>query len=349
MEKIKEVLRNFPRVGEGCSVEPWGAGHINDTYRVESSTGLFLLQRVNHHVFKDVEGMNGNIIRALTHFENSQKECGENRFEKMMLFPTGAHRYHWRDPRGDYWRVMNFIDHAHSVDVVETPCQAYEAAKAYAYFQRHLATCPIDGFIETIPGFHDLHLRLQQYDKALQEDVIQRAQGCKDELAFVASYRSLETTLHDLLESGRIPLRITHNDTKINNVLFSNQTGKGVAVVDLDTVMPGTVLYDFGDMMRTFLSPAAEDERDLSKVVFRQEIFDALLKGYMEELEGILTPTEREYLVWGGCVMTFMIGVRFLTDYLAGDVYYKTARPAHNLDRCRTQFRLLEAIMAHTH
>ncbi|PLW98993.1 MAG: mucin desulfatase, partial [Marinilabiliales bacterium] len=269
-------------------------------------------------------------------------ENGENRFEEIRLYPAKENSYHHVDEEGNYWRVMNYVKDSHSVDVVETAEQAYEAAKAYAYFQRHLANLPTEGFIETIPDFHSLSWRLQQYDEALQKDAAGRAQSCQAELEFVEQHRHFADKLEALLESGDIPIRITHNDTKINNVLFNNTTRKGIAVVDLDTIMPGSVLYDFGDMMRTFLSPAAEDEHDLSKVIFRQEIFEALHKGYMEELGDILTDGEKEHLRFGGKIMTFIIGLRFLTDHLNGDVYFKVAREGHNLDRCRVQFRLLE-------
>ncbi len=345
MDKIARIVSQFPEVGSAISVISFGSGHINDTYKLVSDKGTFLLQRINHHIFMDVEGMNRNIVMAMEHLNRGQKESGENRFEEIRLYPTKENRYHHVDDEENYWRVMNFVKNSHSMDVVETPEQAYEAAKAYAYFLRHLADLPFNGFIETIPDFHNLSWRLKQYDVALQKDAIGRAQSCKAELEFVEQHRHFADKLNALLESGSIPIRITHNDTKINNVLFSNTTGKGIAVVDLDTLMPGTVLYDFGDMMRTFLSPAAEDEQDLTKVIIRQEIFKALHKGYIEELADILTHDERKNLRFGGKVMTFIIGLRFLTDHLNGDTYYKIARENHNLDRCRTQFRLVELMI----
>jgi len=344
MDKIASIVSHFPEAGTAVSANSFGSGHINDTYKLESDKGTFLLQQINHHIFKDVEGMNRNIVMAMEHLTKSQKENGENRFEEIRLYPTIENSYHHVDEEGNYWRVMNYVKDSHSVDVVETAEQAYEAAKAYAYFQRHLASLPIEGFIETIPDFHSLKWRLKQYDEALQKDAAGRAQSCQAELEFVEQHRHFADKLEALLESGDIPIRITHNDTKINNVLFNNTTRKGIAVVDLDTIMPGSVLYDFGDMMRTFLSPAAEDEHDLSKVIFRQEIFEALHKGYMEELGDILTDGEKEHLRFGGKIMTFIIGLRFLTDHLNGDVYFKVAREGHNLDRCRVQFRLLELI-----
>jgi len=344
MDKIASIVSHFPDVGAAVSANSFGSGHINDTYKLESDRGTFLLQRINHHIFKDVEGMNRNIVMAMEHLNKSQKESGENRFEEIRLYPTKENSYHHVDEEGNYWRMMNYVKDSHSVDVVETAEQAYEAAKAYAYFQRHLANLPTEGFIETIPDFHSLSWRLQQYDEALQKDAAGRAQSCQAELEFVEQHRHFADKLEALLESGDIPIRITHNDTKINNVLFNNTTRKGIAVVDLDTIMPGSVLYDFGDMMRTFLSPAAEDEPDLTKVIFRKEIFEALHKGYMEELGDILTDGEKEHLRFGGKIMTFIIGLRFLTDHLNGDVYFKVAREGHNLDRCRVQFRLLELI-----
>jgi Ser/Thr protein kinase RdoA (MazF antagonist) len=241
------------------------------------------------------------------------------------------------------WRTYAFIAGAHTVDVIECADQAYKAAKAFARFQNLLADLPEPRLNETLPNFHNTLSRLEQLDAAANADVKGRLASCKAEMDFVNARREEAGKILALMASGDIPERITHNDTKINNVMLSDETNEGVAVIDLDTVMPGSALYDFGDMVRTATANAAEDERDLSKVYSRKEYFEALVRGYLSEAK-FLTPSELENLAFAGRLITFTIGVRFLTDYLAGDVYFHTTCEDHNIVRARTQFKMVASM-----
>lgn len=343
-EKLNEITRQFLITGEFENTIPFGSGHINDTFLLTTSAEKYILQRINHHIFKDVEKMNRNIIKALEHFNEKQLLSKENRFRELKIILTHRGQNHFHDGDGNYWRIMNFVSGSISFDVADKPEMAYEAAKAFGYFQKMLLDLNPDDFHPVIPDFHNLALRMKRFNEVLETNPKNREYLAKTEIEFVKSHEHLSTKLSELLNSGQIPIRVTHNDTKINNVLLDKETLHGIAVVDLDTIMPGTVLFDFGDMVRTFTSPAEEDETDLSKVVLRPEIFEALARGYLSELKDLLTQTEKDNLVFGEKVMTFMIGLRFLTDFLEGDVYYKTTRPNHNHDRCRTQFKLLMEI-----
>lgn len=342
--KLQTISERFSIKGNFISAKPFGKGHINDTYLITTSAAKYVLQRINHNIFKEVEKMNQNIIKALEHFNEKQKIAKDIRFREIKIILSKKDQNHFKDKDGNYWRMMNFISGSFSFDVAEKPEMAYEAAKAFGYFQKNLIELNPDDFFPVIPDFHNLEMRMNWFNKVLENNSEGRNQLATDEIEFVQKHEHLSQKLNLLLKTGRIPQRVTHNDTKINNVLLDKETLKGIAVIDLDTIMPGTVLFDFGDMVRTFTSPAEEDETNLSKVVLRLEIFEALTKGYLSELKDVLTLPEIDNLVFGGKIMTFMIGLRFLTDFLEGDVYYKTARPNHNLDRCRTQFKLLSEI-----
>ncbi len=338
------IVSNFDIEGHFVAKKPFGSGHINDTYLVDTTSGKYILQRINHSIFKNVEMMNRNIILALDHLNQKQLKNHNDRFKELNIILTKDGRNHYKDDKGNFWRMMNFISGSISFDVVDSTYVAYEGAKAFGYFQKNLIDLNPDDFFPVIEDFHNLELRMQKFLEIVTQDPCNRNQFALNEIENAKSHGHLNVKLKELLIGRQIPIRITHNDTKINNVLLDRETMKGIGVVDLDTVMPGTVLFDFGDMVRTFTSPATEDEKDLTKVVFRINIFKALAEGYLSELKDELTKTEKENLVFGGKVMTFMIGLRFLTDFLDGDVYYKTSRPNHNLDRCRTQFKLLSGI-----
>jgi hypothetical protein len=245
------------------------------------------------------------------------------------------------------WRCYIFIEDAKSWDILETPQQAFEAAKAFGMFQRDLMDYDGPRLFETIPLFHHTKSRFSVFQKAIQDDTKNRAASVKKEIDFALSKESLASSLLSLQERGEIPERITHNDTKLNNVLLDNKTGEGICVLDLDTVMPGLSLYDFGDMVRTATNPVAEDELDVSKVKVQADMFEAIAKGYIEGTAGALLQIEKENMVTSGKLLTFECGIRFLTDYLQGDVYFKTKREAHNLDRCRTQFALVKSLEEH--
>lgn len=342
--KLHKVTLNFLVKGDFVDAIPLGNGHINDTYLVTTSSEKYVLQRLNHNIFKNIEMMNQNIIKALNHIYQKQKVLGDIRFSKFNIILCKDGNNYYKDENENFWRMMNFVSNTTSFDVAYKPEIAFEAAKAYGYFQKMLIDLNPKDFFSVIKDFHNLEMRMNSFIDIIKTNVANRNQFAIDEIEFAKDHIHLSIQLKDLLERKQIPIRVTHNDTKINNVLLNKKSHKGIAVIDLDTVMPGTILFDFGDMVRTFTSPAKEDETDLSKVVLRLDIFEALANGYLSELKEVLTDTEINNLVFGGKIMTFMIGLRFLIDFLDGDKYFKISRPDHNLHRCRTQFKLLKEI-----
>lgn len=343
-QQLQQISRHFEIQGDYMDGIPFGSGHINDTYLISTTAEKYILQRLNSLVFKQIDQMINNIIEALKHLYAKQDAHEDKCFKRLEIIPGGDGQNHYKDEKGNYWRMMNFISNTVSFDVVEDPKIAFEAAKGLGYFQKMIIDLNPSDFYPSIVDFHNLPMRLETYKRVLEKNKENRNRLAEAEITFVKAYAYLSDELKELLNSNQIPIRLTHNDTKINNVLLDKETLKSVAVIDLDTVMPGTILYDFGDMIRTYSSPAEEDEKDLSKVVLRLDIFKAFSRGYLSELKDLLTTKEKETLVFGGKIMTFMIGLRFLTDFLEGDVYFKTSRADQNLDRCRTQFKLLKEI-----
>lgn len=339
---LESIIGQFAIDGEFCGAQAWGSGHINDTYLASYQQNgqivRYVHQRINHHVFRNPEAMMANIARVTAHIQRKLGARGVR--HGLRLVPTRSGAAFCRDQEGNYWRTYHCIEGARSYDTIETPQQAYEAAHAFGEFQRLLADFPPPRLLETIPDFHHTPKRFAALLRAIEADVAGRVARAQPEIQFAMEHRSL----CDALLSANLPERVTHNDTKINNVLLDDTTNEAVCVIDLDTVMPGLALYDFGDMVRTATCRAAEDERDLSKVRMELELFESLARGYLAATRGFLTPAELALLVVSGKVITFEIGVRFLTDYLQGDVYFKIHREGHNLDRCRTQFKLLESI-----
>ncbi len=347
---IREIASHFEICGDYLQSERYGSGHINDTFLAVFNKGTeqvkYIIQRINTNIFKQPEQLMENISRVLNH--SKQKLAGRKDAERRALTIIKTHdgKPFYVDTDGKYWRAYLFIDHARTYDVLESPDFAYQAARAFGSFQMLLADIPGGRLYETIPNFHNTPSRIADFDKALAADVMGRAASAKAEIEFVQSHRKMASRLLDLQAAGKIPERITHNDTKINNVMLDDDTGEGICVIDLDTIMPGISLYDFGDLVRTSTSPAAEDEKDLSKVYARMEMFEALARGFLEGAGDCLTPAEIENMPFSGELITFEIGVRFLTDYLDGDKYFKTKREGHNLDRCRTQFKLVQSLEA---
>jgi aminoglycoside phosphotransferase (APT) family kinase protein len=258
----------------------------------------------------------------------------------LTLIPARDGVAFHRDAGGNYWRAYVFIEQARTFDAVESPRQAFAAAKAFGQFQKLLADLPAPRLHDTIPDFHHTPKRFAALEKAILADSANRAMLARTEIEFALRHKAV---CHGLLDA-KLPERVTHNDTKFNNVMLDNTTGEDMCVIDLDTVMPGLALYDFGDMVRTTTSPTKEDERDLSRVMMQFPMFEALARGYLSSAGEFLTPAERKLLTFSGKLITFEIGIRFLADYLSGDVYFKVHREGHNLDRCRTQFRLVESI-----
>ncbi len=341
---LEYITTQFAIDGEFYGAEPWGNGHINDTYcatyRHGGTLSRYIHQRVNLNVFRRPVEMMDNIVRVTSHLR--AKHNGNPSRHALTVIPARDGRPYCVDPEGGFWRTFRCIEGARSYETVQSPAQAYEAARAFGEFQRQLADLPPPRLHETIPDFHHTPKRFAALAGAIEADVKNRAAHARAEIEFAMRHEPL---CHALINAG-LPERVTHNDTKFNNVLLDDETGEGVCVIDLDTVMPGLALYDFGDMVRSATCKAAEDERDLRKVHMELEMFKALARGYWASAGAMLTSSERECLVVSGKLITFEIGIRFLTDYLQGDVYFKVHRDGHNLDRCRTQFKLVESMTA---
>lgn len=295
---------------------------------------------MNGHVFRNPIALMENIQRVTAHLAhqlNGQSDCDRR---VLTLIPAHDGRAWYADPTQSYWRVYRFIERSASYDAVQSPQQAFQAAQAFGRFQQMLASLPAPRLHETIPDFHNTPKRFAALEAAIADDVAHRAASARREIDFALAHRDIVAVLVE----ANLPERVTHNDTKFNNVLLDDVTGEGICVIDLDTVMPGLAAYDFGDMVRTTTSSTPEDEQDLSKVSMEFPLYDALVRGYLESAGDFLTGPEKQHLAFSGKLITFEIGIRFLTDYLAGDTYFKIHRDGHNLDRCRTQFKLVESI-----
>ena len=347
-DELRGILARFSLPGTLLTAERFGSGHINDTfvatYDQAGTRVRYILQRVNRHVFKNVPELMGNIIRVTTHIESKNSPSDSRRAPSLHKALDGL-PYH-QTPDGDFWRVCRFVEGARTYDVVEHPRQAYEAARAFGRFQQALADLPGGRLHETIPHFHDTPQRLENLRKAAEEDVEGRKHEVLAELEFAFSREPEVSRLLDLMAAGEIPERVTHNDTKLNNVMLDEKTGEGICVIDLDTVMPGLSLYDFGDLVRFAANTATEDEADLTKVDVSLPIFEAIVEGYIAGAGDILTDAEWDNLVFACKLMTYEVGIRFLTDYLQGDIYFQTHHPGHNLERARNQLRLVDRIEA---
>ncbi|MCI6091970.1 aminoglycoside phosphotransferase family protein [bacterium] len=350
--KIDEAIGQFRYEGVLIDERPYGSGHINDTYLLtfeiaEMGTIKVILQRMNKNIFtKPIELME-NILNVTSYLRKKIIENGGNPDrETLNVIRTVDNMPYFVDSEGEYWRSYKFITDATSYDQVESPEDFYQSAVAFGNFQRLLAEYPAETLHETIEGFHDTKARFQVFKKAVEDDVCGRAASVQKEIQFVLEHEHLANVFADLLEKKEIPLRVTHNDTKLNNIMIDNKTRKGICVIDLDTVMPGLAMNDFGDSIRFGASTATEDEQDLSKVSCDMELFDLYAKGFIEGCGGKLTEKEIDLMPTGAMVMTFECGMRFLTDYLQGDTYFKIHRENHNLDRCRTQFKLVKDMEA---
>ena len=341
--RLSAVVRAFSIEGEFATAKPYGSGHIHDTYCVTFDGGRgerIILQRINTAIFKNPIMVMENIERVTNHLRSrlAGKADMDRRVLQLVSARNGAC---WHvDTEGRYWRGYRFIEGAHTYDAVNSPSQAFAAAKAFGEFQRLLADLQGQRLHESIAGFHNTGKRFAAFEQAVDEERIGRRAEAKGEIAFAMLWKTLATALQD----AELPERVAHYDTKLNNVLLDDATGEGICVIDLDTVMPGLAAYDFGDMVRTMTCSASEDERDLSRVTMDFELFDTVLRGYLEGAGDSLSECERDSLVIGAKVIVFEQGIRFLADFLAGDTYYKVSRPGQNLDRCRTQFKLLESI-----
>lgn len=344
--EVEEIIRRFQIDGRFLNVTPYGAGHIHDTYASRFQNGKhqvrYIHQWINHHVFHDPEKVMANIERVTCYArEQISALGGDPHRQTLTLIPAEDDRSFYRATNGDYWRTYVFIEGARTYEQVENLNHLFNAAKAFGQFQKLLSTLPGERLHETIPNFHHTPKRYQTFLEVLSRDSHNRAQEVADEIDFVLARENATSIVVDLLATGRIPERVTHNDTKIDNVMIDDVTGEGICIIDLDTVMPGSALYDFGDAVRIGASTSAEDERNLHRVDIDLARFDRLAHGYLEAARDFLTATEIDHLAFAARLITLECGMRFLTDYLNGDVYFKTHRPRHNLDRCRVQFKMV--------
>lgn len=345
---LEDALYAFGFAPNCSYVKPFGAGHINSTYAVYMPTEqgeelAYVMQRVNTNVFKDPAGVMDNIFGVTEFLRNSiRAEGGDPDRETLSYIKTKNGQKYFEDGEGQPWRCYNFIADSECYQLVERPEQFYESAYSFGKFLKQLGEYPAASLVETIPDFHNTIKRFQVFQKTLRQDLLDRAVTCQCETKFVLARKNDCAILVKQLEQGKLPLRVTHNDTKLNNILFDSITGKGLCIIDLDTIMPGLAANDFGDSIRFGAATAEEDEKNLDLVHFDIDLYELYVKGYLEATKEVLTPEELESLPWGARLMTLECGIRFLTDYLQGDTYFKTAYTEHNLVRARTQFRLVE-------
>ncbi len=349
-KEIELVMANFIVEGSLICFSPLGQGHIHDTFLVEIKTDekikKYTLQRINTRVFQEPELMMANWEKVAQHVNRKLIELEGEKTSKKSIRPvlTQSGQSYYRTPQGEYWRLYHYVDGCHTIETATTPEQAFEAGRAFGFFQKLIADLSPQELHETIPYFHHTPRRFERFLLAIEQASPERKARAADTISFALSRQSLVSLVTDGLSSGRLPVRVSHNDTKINNVLFDDETGKGICVIDLDTTMPGSPLYDFGDLVRTGTCAAAEDETDLDAVAMDMDLFEAVAEGYLSETADLLVEPERELLFMAGPLITFTIGLRFLTDYLEGDIYFKTKYPEHNLVRARTQFKLLHSM-----
>ena len=343
---IENILNKFSIKGNFVSVEPYGAGHINQTflavYDENGKKKRYILQKINSKIFKSVENLMSN-IEIVTNFARSKikENGGDPDRESLTIIRTKDNKAFYKCSDEFYYRVYIFIEDTVAYQIVSNERDFYNSAVAFGKFAKTLKECDATKLYEIIPNFHNTKKRFEDFKKAVVEDILDRAKDCKEEIAFVMQRENYYSMIVDKIASGEIPLKVTHNDTKLNNVLLDAKTGEPVCVIDLDTIMPGSLCYDFGDAIRFGCNPCEEDEKDLTKVNFRFDLYKVYLDGYLTALGDDITKAEKDNLALGSIMMTIECGMRFLADYLSGDTYFKTTREGQNLDRCRTQFKLV--------
>ena len=344
--EFSDILSNFAINGEFISCEPYGSGLINRTYVAVYNEGgkrvRYIVQRINTNLFKNVDGLMNN-IKIVTEFNRAEivKRGGDPNRESLTLVPTENGGTYFRTEEGDCYRVYVFIENAKGYDVVEKPEHFYESAVAFGKFAMLLDRFDSSKLFEVLPDFHNTVKRFDNFKKSLEADKFNRAKDVKKEVEFALNREKITHTIVDLLASGKMPSRVTHNDTKLNNVLIDTRTDKAVSVIDLDTMMPGSICYDFGDSIRFGCNPCLEDTPETEKVIFNMPLFETYTKGYLSVFGDTITDIERKNLPMGAILMTYECGIRFLTDYLDGDVYFRKTREGQNIDRTRSQFKLV--------
>ena len=352
MDGLENIVRNFPDCSNLVHIHPYGNGHINDTYlgtyEQNGARIRYIHQRINRRVFKQPVLMIENIQRVTDHIHEWYRTHDETDMHRRTLRLCSTHEgkpYHL-DSDGDFWRTYRFIEQTVTHEKVETPEQAHEAGQIVGQFHKILSDFPEPPLHVTIENFHNTPWYFESFINILKADVMGRAQLAGPEIEFILQRQELANVLIDLKRAGVLPVRITHNDTKMNNILMDEHTGRALCIIDLDTVMRGLTLHDFGDLVRTATNNSGEDESDCSKVWLRLPIYEALLEGYLKEADDMLTDEEKKHLTLAGRIICLEQGIRFLMDYLNGDRYYKTHRDRQNLERCRTQLKMVESIEA---
>lgn len=345
-ENLEIVAASFCLKGVPKEITPYGNGHINDTFLLVCEDGgtehTYILQRMNHAIFKNPAALMENVANVTAYLQKIISEKGGNPDrETLHVVKTKSGENYHEDSCHNFWRVFPFIEHTFCLEKVENASDFYDCALAFGGFQRQLASYPADTLHETIPFFHHTPSRFRDFQQAVAADALGRASRVQEEIDFALAREADTHILTDLLGKGELPLRVTHNDTKLNNILFDASTRKALCIIDLDTIMPGLSLYDFGDCIRTGASTGAEDEPDLSKLELDLSLFETFTKGFLKGCAGSLTPLEIKLLPMGAKLMTFECGIRFLADFLSGDTYFKIHRENQNLDRARTQFKLV--------
>lgn len=344
VKKLEHIVYQFVNENPSIEIKPLGAGHINDSFKVKIDEKEYVLQRINHAIFKNVPELQNNILRVTTHIRKKLEARGETHIERkvLTLIPAKDGKLYYEDEAGNFWRLMDFIKDSKSYDEIN-PELARRAGLAFGEFQKMLSDIEGGPLYETIPDFHNMEFRLKQFHEALAENKAGRVaevQPLIDEIEKRASEMVQSEQLH---REGKLPKRTNHCDTKVNNILFDNND-KVLCVVDLDTVMPGYVLSDFGDFIRTGANNGAEDDKNLDNISLNLDIFRAYAEGYLQNAAEFLTPIEIDNLAFGAKLLTYMQTVRFLTDYINGDTYYKIAYPEHNLVRTQAQFKYLQSL-----
>ncbi|QIK70112.1 aminoglycoside phosphotransferase family protein [Erysipelothrix sp. HDW6C] len=336
------IIKQFDFEGTLQSYKPTGNGHINDTFLVDCGTHKYVTQRINHHIFTKPLALMENVALVTAHIRDVvAQQGGDVEREVLQIIKTKEGNSLTQDNDGYYWRSYQFIDDAMSLDLVENPDDFYESGYAFGNFQAQLADFPVASLNFTIDDFHNTPVRFKAFSDSVSRDAAGRVESVKKDIDFFIEREAFMSSLWDLHEQGLLPLKVTHNDTKLNNVMLDNKTGKGICVVDLDTVMPGFSVDDFGDAIRFGASTALEDEKDLDKVSFDLNLYDVFTKGFIKGGAGTFTDIELDNFAVGAKMMALECGMRFLTDYLNGDTYFKTAYDDHNLVRARTQMKLV--------
>lgn len=349
-KQLQDISKQFQIYGEILHAETLKIGHINETYTATYDQGgtrvRYIHQKINRNVFKNPVDVMRNVMRVTTHIRKKleARNVRDVTRRSLIVIPTRDGKSFYQNGSEEVWRTFVFVEGVETYEAVQTPQQAYQAGRAFGEFQNLLVDLPGGRLFETIPDFHHTRNRFTALLRAIESDRFNRAKDAKTEIEFALKHESVVDVILNAMNKGKIPERITHNDTKFNNVMMDVLTGEAMCIVDLDTVMPGCALYDFGDMVRTTTSPTLEDEPDLSKVRMQMPMFKKLAEGYLSAAGAFLTKNEKAHIAFSGKLITFEIGLRFLTDFLSGDTYFRIHRPAHNLDRCRTQFKLVESI-----